>query len=128
VSDDEAKELGLQAAAWGDWRWMPGAVAEWPPLCGPGTQDIRTTSARVCEMRMGPLPTEYGIIDARDVRASAWPDLRDAATMGAALALWQAQPGHVFRVPCPVLTNAAAYGLTDPRTIRALVDATQAAP
>jgi hypothetical protein len=126
VTDDEAKALGLRVLATRRWldkmqTWPEGALdcdgrrivfATYydGPING-YVQAVEVTNASIC------------VEDDLDGAALGAPDLRDAATMGAALALWQARPGHVFRVPCPVLTNAAAYGLTDPRTIRALVDA-----
>jgi hypothetical protein len=54
-------------------------------------------------------------------------DLADPGTIGCLIALWQSTPGHVFVTPCPVLAYAGALGLTDPKTIEALVSALEAA-
>jgi hypothetical protein len=52
---------------------------------------------------------------------NSWPDLRHPGTFALAYALWQRRPGHVYQVPCPVLTYAAAYGISSQQAIEALV-------
>jgi hypothetical protein len=121
MTDDEAKALGLRAVACSGWRWLPGMLA----------RADSHPAIRLCEevilfvWRAWP-PFENGA--AFCLQGDAWPDLRNPATMGAAVALWQAHPSHDYRCPCPVLTYAACYGLTDRRTAEALVAALEAAP
>lgn len=118
MNDEEAKALGLRAVACDWFRLDAGCHVRW-------AGDIFVVVR--CDDHMA-----YVVGTGRLVKNVwkhvVWPDLRDPATMGAALALWQARPGHVFATPCPVLSTAAAYGLTDPRTIRALVAAMEAKP
>lgn len=128
MNDEEAKALGYRFMAacsgMGAWEpWRLGVSVRRGDLPGVAVVGLLGIPGKTHPMAYGawsgPLPPRG---------SECWPDLRDAATMGAALALWQARPGHIFRVPCPVLTCAAAHGLTDPRTIRALVDAMEAKP
>jgi hypothetical protein len=55
------------------------------------------------------------------------PDLRQPASMGILLALYE-ETRKMLTCPDPVYTYAAAYGLLHPRTVEALVAALEAAP
>jgi hypothetical protein len=55
------------------------------------------------------------------------PDLRDPATLGCLLALYE-ETREMLTCPDPVYTMAAAWGLLHPRTVEALVAALEAAP
>lgn len=116
MTDDEAKALGLRAVAWMGWRWLPGML---DGCC------VERIFER-CDLDGLWVETRYEQPEVFTLHPGIWPDLRDAATMGAAIALWQARPGHDYRCPCPVMTYAAVYGLTDRRTIVALVAALEA--
>jgi hypothetical protein len=137
MTDDEAKAVGLRAAACKGWRWMRG-VALGPDgrqvvLCDHYEGEATTDGLWLfnSEPDAGPAwcmgPDQAAGVEYFADRGPVWPDFRDPATMGAGLAVWQARPGHVFECPCPVLTYAAVYGLTDMRTIVALVEAMEAA-
>jgi hypothetical protein len=55
------------------------------------------------------------------------PDLRQPASMGILLALYE-ETRKMLTCPDPVYTYAAAYGLLHPRTVEALVAALEAKP
>jgi hypothetical protein len=121
MSDDDAKAAGLEAMACPVWRWMPGMT--------PGGSGLAHRVLGMCSdgsVTMGYLGSGE-CYQSDDGVPGAWPDLRDAATFGAAVAWWQLLPGHVFRVPCPVLAAAAAFGVGSHEAVRALVDAFKAA-
>lgn len=115
MNDDEAKALGLRAAAAKEWDWRPGMLE--------GKSDIRAEDTGYGHGPGLPSYGRDGEVDYDYLGHGDWPDLRDAATMGAAIAQWQARPGHIYRTPCPVLSTVAAYGLTSRQAIEALVGA-----
>jgi hypothetical protein len=105
-------ELSKRAVACKGWLWKPGM--KFPKIeGGKGNMAWVRSGGRVRE-------------DTQHVPSDAFPDLDDPATVGAMISLWQSRPGHVFEVPCPVLTYAAALGLTHPTTVEAIVAALEA--
>jgi hypothetical protein len=68
---------------------------------------------------------QEGMVDGAGLRwvcpEQSWPDLRHPGTFALAYFLWQCRPDHCYTVPCPVLTWAAAYGISSRQAIKALV-------
>lgn len=112
MNDDEAKALGLRAVTAG-FIFGAGARVVW---AGDPFIVVRFDEHMAYVVGAGRLVINVW-------KHVVWPDLRDAATMGAAIAQWQARPGHIYRTPCPVLSTVAACGLTSRQAITALVEA-----
>ena len=80
MTNDEAKAIGLRAVACKGWRWLPGMVA-----CADGHPAIRLCEEVIRFVWLAWPPLEHGA--ARCLQGDAWPDFRDAATLGCLLAL-----------------------------------------
>ena len=93
------------------WRWTPGMRE-----VGDGLRVVQAWDVG------GVLWASEDDVDGGDwVHEGRIPDLSDAATIGAAYAVWQSHPGHRHSTPCPIMTMASAFGITDIRTAEALV-------
>lgn len=73
MTDQEWQDLGRRAVACKHWRWMPGMLARYSADAWYRTSEV--DSVRIPVRVRPPNPR------------SAWPDLRDPATLGCLLAL-----------------------------------------
>jgi hypothetical protein len=123
MNDDDAKAAGLEVEACRTWQRLEGML-------------LRSLANGGARQRLGFHDgDEFCTVTRQSIRGPlvhfnsltpSWPDLRDAATFGAALGWLQSQSGHNLGRPCPVLA-AAAFGVGSHEAVRALVDAFKAA-
>lgn len=73
MTDQEWQDLGRRAVACKHWRWLPGMLARYSGGAWYRTGEVDTTGT-------------HGSVRPPNPR-SAWPDIRDAATLGCLLAL-----------------------------------------
>lgn len=82
------------------WRWMPGMAQSDPRM------------PHLWQRRIGDECIPY--------RPDFLPDLTDPATVGCLLQIWH-DSKRTHTTPCDVGTYLSLYGITDPRTVKAIL-------